>query len=77
MRNFRDNLALYALMAVCFAVFCYMGWRYVDVEFLALTNGDAMPQFLQLQKMSQGLITLNIKQFSPLSFITMAFSTMC
>ena len=73
MRNFRDNLALYALMAVCFAVFCYMGWRYVDVEFLALTNGDAMPQFLQLQKMSQGLITLNIKQFFAFEFYNYGF----
>ena len=73
MRSFRDNLALYALMAVCFAVFCYMGWRYVDVEFLALTNGDAMPQFLQLQKMSQGLITLNIKQFFAFEFYNYGF----
>ncbi|ETD25790.1 ArnT family glycosyltransferase [Helicobacter canis] len=73
MRKITKNLALYALMAVCFCVFCFMGWRYVDVEFLALTNGDAMPQFLQLQKMYQGLITLNIKQFFAFEFYNYGF----
>ena len=73
MRKITKNLALYALMAVCFGVFCYMGWRYVDVEFLALTNGDAMPQFLQLQKMYQGLTTLNIKQFFAFEFYNYGF----
>ena len=73
MRKITENLALYALMAVCFCVFCYMGWRYVEVEFLALTNGDAMPQFLQLQKMYQGLTTLNIKQFFAFEFYNYGF----
>ena len=73
MKKARENLALYALMAVCFGVFCFMGWRYVDVEFLAFTNGDAMPQFLQLQKMYQGLTTLNIKQFFAFEFYNYGF----
>lgn len=73
MKKARENLALYVLMAVCFGVFCFMGWRYVDVEFLAFTNGDAMPQFLQLQKMYQGLTTLNIKQFFAFEFYNYGF----
>ena len=73
MKKTRENLALYVLMAVCFGVFCFMGWRYVDVEFLAFTNGDAMPQFLQLQKMYQGLTTLNIKQFFAFEFYNYGF----
>ena len=73
MKKARENLALYALMAVCFGVFCFMGWRYLDVEFLAFTNGDAMPQFLQLQKMYQGLTTLNVKQFFAFEFYNYGF----
>ena len=73
MKKARENLALYVLMAVCFGVFCFMGWRYVDVEFLAFTNGDAMPQFLQLQKMYQGLTTLNVKQFFAFEFYNYGF----
>ena len=72
MRN-AENLALYTLIVICLGVFCFMGWRYMDVEFLALTNGDAMPQFLQLQKMYQGLTTFNIKQFFAFEFYNYGF----
>ncbi|MDL0082041.1 glycosyltransferase family 39 protein [Helicobacter sp. XJK30-2] len=60
--SLRESIVLYGILLGCFAVFCYMDWRYVDVEFLGLARGDEMEHFLELQSIYNGFITLNIKK---------------
>ncbi len=48
--SLRESIVLYSILLGCFAVFCYMDWRYVDVEFLGLARGDEMEHFLELQR---------------------------
>ena len=60
--SLRESIVLYSILLGCFAVFCYMDWRYIDVEFLGLAKGDEMEHFLELQSMYNGFITLNIKK---------------
>ena len=60
--SLRESIVLYSILLGCFAVFCYMDWRYVDVEFLGLARGDEMEHFLELQSIYNGFITLNIKK---------------
>ena len=60
--SLRESIVLYSILLGCFAVFCYMDWRYIDVEFLGLAKGDEMEHFLELQSIYNGFITLNIKK---------------
>ena len=60
--SLRESIVLYSILLGCFAVFCYMDWRYIDVEFLGLAKGDEMEHFLELQSIYNGFITINIKK---------------
>ena len=60
--SLRESIVLYSILLGCFAVFCYMDWRYIDVQFLGLAKGDEMEHFLELQSIYNGFITLNIKK---------------
>ncbi|ETD25788.1 ArnT family glycosyltransferase [Helicobacter canis] len=60
--SLRESIVLYGILLGCFAVFCYMDWRYIDVQFLGLAKGDEMEHFLELQSIYNGFITLNIKK---------------
>ncbi|GAD18064.1 ArnT family glycosyltransferase [Helicobacter fennelliae] len=68
------NIPLYMILLACFLVFVFMDYRYLDVEFLSLSRGDEMPQFLQLQKMYEGLIELNIKKLFAFEFYNYGFA---
>lgn len=56
-----------------FGVFAYLNWRYVDVQFLEYTMGDEFPQFLQLQKMYEAMLELDIRQFFAFEFYNYGF----
>ena len=71
--SLQEHLMLFALMVVCFIVFCYMDYRYLDIEFLSFTRGDERPQFLQLQKMYEGLLALDVKKFFAFEFYNYGF----
>lgn len=62
------------IISVCvFGVFAYMNWRYLDVQFLEYTMGDEFPQFLQLQKMYEGMLEFDIKKFFAFEFYNYGF----
>lgn len=62
------------IISICvFGVFAYMNWRYLDVQFLEYTMGDEFPQFLQLQKMYEGMLEFDIKKFFTFEFYNYGF----
>lgn len=61
MSLFIKQKAIYMLMLVVFAIFCYMDYRYLDISYLAITSGDEFMQYHSLQKMLGGIIHLNIE----------------
>lgn len=61
MSLFIKQKAIYMLMLVAFAIFCYMDYRYLDISYLAITSGDEFMQYHSLQKMLGGIIHLNIE----------------
>lgn len=56
----KDNF-IYVLMLALLVVFAYMDYRYLDLEFLAYTNGDEFMQYHSLLRMYEGIINLNIE----------------
>ena len=55
------NNFIYAIMLVLLAVFAYMDYRYLDLEFLAYTNGDEFMQYHSLLRMYEGILNINIE----------------
>ena len=68
-----QNKLIFIILFICICIFAFMDYRYLDVEFLGATMGDEMPQFLQLQKMYEGIIELNIKKFFAFEFYNYGF----
>ena len=68
-----QNKLIFIILFICICIFAFMNYRYLDVEFLAESMGDEMPQFLQLQKMYEGIIELNIKKFFAFEFYNYGF----
>lgn len=56
----KDNF-IYVIMLVLLAVFAYMDYRYLDLEFLAYTNGDEFMQYHSLLRMYEGILNFNIE----------------
>ena len=52
---------IYVIMLVLLAVFAYMDYRYLDLEFLAYTNGDEFMQYHSLLRMQSGILNANIE----------------
>ena len=72
MKTLQDGM-LFLIMLGTFIVFAYMDWRYLDIEFLEFTRGDEYPQFLQLQKMYEGLLEFDYKKFFAFEFYNYGF----
>ncbi len=72
MKTLQDGM-MFLIMLGTFIVFAYMDWRYLDIEFLEFTRGDEYPQFLQLQKMYEGLLEFDYKKFFAFEFYNYGF----
>lgn len=61
MSLFFKQKSIYILMLLVLAVFAYMDYRYLDIQYLAFTNGDEFMQYHSLLRMFDGIVNLNIE----------------
>lgn len=61
MSLFFKQKSIYILMLLVLAVFAYMDYRYLDIQYLAFTNGDEFMQYHSLLRMLDGIANLNIE----------------
>lgn len=60
MNAIKKNL-IYLILFFTFSVFLYINYRYLDIEFLAYTNGDEFMQFHSLYRMFEGFREFNLE----------------
>ncbi|RAX51562.1 hypothetical protein CCY99_08865 [Helicobacter sp. 16-1353] len=64
MEFFKESIpkyGIFAIMGIVLAIFVYMDWRYLDIQYLAFTSGDEYMQYHSLLRMYEGILGLNIE----------------
>lgn len=69
---FKDKM-IYILMLGVLGFFAYMGYRYMDIQFLPTTGGDESVQFYQLLGMYEGFKHFNIEKIFRFEFYNYGF----
>lgn len=56
-------MTLCLISILCLAVFAFMDYRYLEIEYLMTTNYDEFPQIFQYQRMYEALLDLDVVKF--------------
>lgn len=59
--KFLEQKSIYILMLLILALFAYMDYRYLDLQFLSYTGGDEFFMYHSLLRMYEGIINLDIE----------------
>lgn len=69
---YKDKM-IYIVMLIVLGFFAYMGYRYMDIQFLPATGGDESVQFYQLLNMYEGFRHFDIEKIFRFEFYNYGF----